>query len=73
MLKMVQRLSKQDLQRANGVSDAASPFLGSGADHIMAFDVKDVVDISVANVSTTDVTAKAPNGMSIQPAPSFYY
>jgi hypothetical protein len=62
---MVQRPSKQDLQRTNGVSDATSPFLGSGADHSMVFDVKDVVDISVANASTTDVTAKAPNGMSI--------
>ena len=62
---MVQRLSKQDLQRANGVSDVASPFLGSGADHIMAFDVKDVVDISVAGASTADVTAKGSNGMLI--------
>lgn len=29
----------------------------------MVFDVKDVVDISVANASTADVTAKATNGM----------
>lgn len=62
-MKMVQRSSKQDLQRTNGVSDVVSPFLGSAPDHSMSFDVKDVVDISVASVSTAEVTAKEPNGM----------
>ncbi|KAI9928641.1 hypothetical protein ASPWEDRAFT_36403 [Aspergillus wentii DTO 134E9] len=62
LLKMVQRASKQDPQRTNGVSDVASPFLGSAPEHSMAFDVKDIVDIAVANVSTADVTAKTANG-----------
>lgn len=66
MLKMAQRASKQDLQRTNGVSDVASPFMGSAPDHSMSFDVKDVVDISVPNVSTAEVTAKESNGMSSQ-------
>lgn len=66
MLKMVQRPSKQDIQRSNGVSEVASPFLGSAPDHSMSFDIKDVVDISVANVSTADVTAKESNGMPFQ-------
>ena len=66
MLKMVQRPSKQDLQRSNGVSEVASPFMGSAPDHSMSFDVKDVVDISVENVSTADVAAKESNGMSLQ-------
>lgn len=60
---MVQRPAKQDHQRANGVSDVVSPFLGTAPDHSMSFDVKDVVDIAVSNVSTAEVTAKAPNGM----------
>lgn len=63
---MVQRSFKHDPQRPNGVSEAAIPFLGSGADHTMAFDVKDVVDIAIPNVSTADVTAKGSNGMPIQ-------
>ena len=66
MLKMAQRASKQDLQRTNGVSDIASPFMGSAPDHSMSFDVKDVVDISVPNVSTAEVTAKESNGMLSQ-------
>lgn len=60
---MVQRPAKQDHQRANGVSDVVSPFLGTAPDHSMSFDVKDVVDIAVSSVSTAEVTAKAPNGM----------
>ncbi|KAH1503547.1 hypothetical protein KXX52_006007 [Aspergillus fumigatus] len=64
LLKMVQRPAKQDHQRTNGMSDVVSPFLGTAPDHSMSFDVKDVVDIAVSNVSTADVTAKAPNGAS---------
>lgn len=64
VLKMVRRLSQQDQSRAtNGVSEIEAPFLGSAPDHSVAFDVKDVIDVSVANVSTADVTAKGSNGM----------
>jgi hypothetical protein len=63
ILKMVQRASAQTEQsRANGLSDAASPFLGSSPDHSMSFDTKEIADVAVANVSTTDVVAKEPNG-----------
>ena len=61
-MKMVRRSSRQDAQRTNGVSDAATPFIGSAPDHSVSFDVKDVVDISVPNVSTAEVTAKESNG-----------
>ncbi|KAL4905766.1 hypothetical protein BDW74DRAFT_151978 [Aspergillus multicolor] len=60
-LKMAQRQTKQDQQRANGVSDVASPFFGSAPEHSMTFNMNDVLDISVPNVTTTDVLAK-PNG-----------
>lgn len=60
---MVQRPSAQTEQpRTNGLSDVASPYLGSPPDHSMAFDVKEIADVSVANVSTADVTAKPQNG-----------
>ncbi|KAF9886121.1 hypothetical protein FE257_012056 [Aspergillus nanangensis] len=62
ILKMVQSLSKSDTQRANGVSESASPFLGSAPDHAMAWDARDLLDIAVAGVSTSDVTIKGPNG-----------
>ncbi|OJI97623.1 hypothetical protein ASPVEDRAFT_301831 [Aspergillus versicolor CBS 583.65] len=62
-LKMTQRQSKQDQSRANGVSDVASPFFGSAPEHVMTFNMNDVLDVSVANVTTTDVLAK-PNGAS---------
>ncbi|KAL4868113.1 hypothetical protein BDV12DRAFT_106125 [Aspergillus spectabilis] len=62
-LKMTQRQAKQDQQRANGVSDAASPFFGPAPEHIVTFNMNDVVDIAVLNVTTTDVLAKS-NGAS---------
>ncbi|PYI03332.1 putative PAB1 binding protein [Aspergillus sclerotiicarbonarius CBS 121057] len=65
VLKMVQRPPKADQNRANGVSEASSPFMGSAPDHSMSFDVKDVVDISVPNVTTADVTAKGSNGTPV--------
>jgi len=62
VLKMVQR-SKPDQSRTNGVSDVAAPFLGSPPEHSMIFDAKDVLDISIADVSPADVTTKTSNGM----------
>ncbi|KAL4888449.1 hypothetical protein BDV59DRAFT_206148 [Aspergillus ambiguus] len=59
LLKMVQRTTKSDQQRANGTNESSSPFLGSAPNHSVAFDLKDVRDISVANVSTSDVLAKS--------------
>lgn len=59
MLKMV----RSDQSKQNGANNAASPLLGSAPDFSMVFDAKDVVDISVANVSPADVTTKPSNGM----------
>ncbi|PYH98333.1 hypothetical protein BO71DRAFT_65829 [Aspergillus ellipticus CBS 707.79] len=65
VLKMVQRPAKTEQHRSNGVSEASSPFMGSAPDHSMSFDVKDVADISVPNVSTAEVAAKGSNGASV--------
>ncbi|THD00006.1 hypothetical protein EYZ11_000458 [Aspergillus tanneri] len=64
VLKMVQRQHKDEQSRANGVSETASPYMGPAPDHTVSFDVRDVVDISVPNVSTSEVIAKASNGHS---------
>jgi hypothetical protein len=69
---MTQRQAKQDQQRANGVSDAASPFFGPAPEHIVTFNMNDVVDIAVLNVTTTDVLAKS-NGTSPTPLILSYF
>lgn len=61
---MVQRASSENQPKTNGVSDVTTPYLGTGPDHSMAFDIKDISDISVQNVSTAEVSAKEPNGKS---------
>lgn len=64
VLKMAHRPSQQEQSQTNGVSEVASPYLGSAPDHSMVFDIKDIVDISVANVSTSDVLTKSSKGTS---------
>ncbi|EGC41258.1 PAB1 binding protein [Histoplasma capsulatum var. duboisii H88] len=63
-LKMTQRCSspQADNGRSNGLSDLSSPYIGSGVDHQMIFDVQDVADICVENVSTAGIAAKEHNG-----------
>lgn len=59
---MVQRAPQDGQPKANGVSDVASPYLGSGPEHSMAFDIRDVADIAVPNVSPAEVSVKEANG-----------
>lgn len=59
---MVQRVATQTEPRANGLSDTATPFIGSTADHSMTFKVEEVDDIIVNNVTTSEVVAKEANG-----------
>lgn len=62
LLKMVQRTSREGQPRTNGVSDVATPYIGDAPEHTMTFDIKDVADIAVPNVTTAEVSAKEPNG-----------
>lgn len=59
---MVQRASQENQSKSNGVTDASTPYLGSAPEHSMAFDIKDVADIAVPNVSPAEVSAKESNG-----------
>jgi hypothetical protein len=62
-LKMVQRSASSNSQgQANGLSDTGSPFLGAPPEHSMTFDIKEITDLAVASVSTSEVTAKESNG-----------
>ncbi len=62
LLKMVQRASQENQGKSNGMSDSASSYIGSAPEHSMAFDVKDVADISVPNVSPAELSVKESNG-----------
>ncbi|KAJ5151904.1 hypothetical protein N7492_010199 [Penicillium capsulatum] len=62
LLKMVQRAAQENQSKTNGVNDVPSPYLGAAPEHSMAFDVRDVSDIAVPNVSPADVSAKESNG-----------
>lgn len=59
---MVQRVNTQQDTRANGLSDTSTPYLGSAPDHSMTFDLKDIADVVVANVTTSEVMVKESNG-----------
>lgn len=59
---MVQRAAQENQGKANGVSDTTTPYVGSAPEHSMAFDIKDVADISVPNVVPAEVSVKESNG-----------
>ncbi|KAJ5160484.1 uncharacterized protein N7482_007488 [Penicillium canariense] len=62
LLKMVQRTSQENQGKANGASDTTASYLGSAPEHSMAFDIKEVADIAVPNVSPAEVSVKESNG-----------
>ncbi|KAJ5946659.1 hypothetical protein N7454_003498 [Penicillium verhagenii] len=62
-LKMVQR-ADENQSKMNGASDVAGSYLGTGIDHAMSFDIRDVADISVPNVVPAEVSVKESNGAS---------
>lgn len=63
-LKMVQRLSSSSPQpQTNGLSDVSVPFLGSPPEYSMIFDVKEVADLTVANVPNSGLVSKEASSM----------
>ncbi len=61
LLKMVKRNAAGSDRLTNGV-DAGSGYVGSGPEHAMYFDLKDVVDLAVDGVTFGDHPSKGPNG-----------
>jgi len=65
VLKMARKLSVDANNKTNGVSDEQSEgYTGYGNDHVMTFDIKDVVDLAVTEVSLDSATPKLSNGRS---------
>ena len=59
---MVQKVKSNDRAEANGNKDAFGDYIGSGDDHAMSFDSRDIVDLAVEGV-TFDIGDKAQNGI----------
>ncbi|KAF2142360.1 uncharacterized protein K452DRAFT_249013 [Aplosporella prunicola CBS 121167] len=59
--KMVKRLPSSGAQ-VNGAAESQDEYCGSGPEHCMAFDVKDVVSLNVDGVSMDKTQAKSRNG-----------
>ncbi|KAL8970783.1 MAG: hypothetical protein Q9183_001361 [Haloplaca sp. 2 TL-2023] len=59
LLKMVQKVRSSE---ANGIHENHGEYIGSGEDHAMSFELKDVVHLAVDGVNF-DVHGKAPNGV----------
>lgn len=59
---MVQKIQSGGKAEANGNVETHDDYIGSGDDHAMSFDPKDVVHLAVQGV-TFDIRDKAQNGI----------
>jgi len=64
MFKMVRQISSQNMDGANGANEVSSDYIGTGPDHTMVFGMGDIIDITIANVSTITSSGNQ-NGNSI--------
>ena len=65
VIKMARQTKSASRRQANGVSDAAADYVGTGSEHLMSFEMKDVVDLAVGGVTFTDTPNKSQNGMRV--------
>ncbi|GAB7348122.1 hypothetical protein MBLNU459_g6140t2 [Dothideomycetes sp. NU459] len=65
-MKMVRRTRSASGARANGANGVSEDYIGHGEDHLIAFDLQDIIDLNVSSVELS-VSEKAQNGT----APSF--
>ena len=61
LLKMVQQVRSGNKSEVNGNQETLGEYIGLGDDHSMSFDIKEVADLAVDNV-TLDHREKAQNG-----------
>lgn len=62
LLKMVRRVKLNSEAESNGVINSEVEYIGSGEDHAMSFEAKDVIDLAVKDV-TFNLQDKVPNGI----------
>ncbi|KAL8711363.1 MAG: hypothetical protein Q9220_004260 [cf. Caloplaca sp. 1 TL-2023] len=63
LLKMVQRVSSSERAETNGNHETLGEYIGSGEDHAVSFETKDVADLAVDGV-TFETSQKATNGLT---------
>lgn len=62
LLKMVRRVKLNSEAESNGVINSEVEYIGSGEDHAMSFEAKDVIDLAVKDV-TFNLQDRVQNGM----------
>lgn len=58
---MTRRVHYAGEAQTNGVAEHDSPFVGSGSDFAMIFNVRDVADVNISELSIPDA-ARSQNG-----------
>ena len=61
LLKMVQQVRSGNKSEVNGTQETFGEYIGVGEEHSMSFDIKEVADLAVDNV-TFDHRDKTQNG-----------
>lgn len=62
ILKMVKHMKSAN-EQSNGVKESGSGYIGTGTEHVMIFETRDVVGLSAEAVVFNDVTSRPQNGM----------
>jgi len=60
---MAKKLASPQNNHVNGVTETSEDYIGTGPDHIMTFDMQDVVDLSVNNARLDQTSSRVPNGL----------
>ena len=60
-MKMVKRISRATSPQPN-LSEPLDEFIGTGDDHVMAFDLQDTLDLNVSGVQLLSAENKSSNG-----------
>jgi PAB1-binding protein PBP1 len=60
--KMVKRVQGTGDASTNGISSLSDDYVGSGDDHVMAFDIGDVADLHAPNIVFQKPAGRQPNG-----------
>jgi len=63
VLKMVKKVPLDAATKVNGSEQQAGEYTGHGADHVMTFDLKDVVDLAATEISMGSPSLKPLNGV----------
>lgn len=64
VLKMTKRLQAPTTEPPNGTTTTPDEYLGYGDDHVMTFDMKDVITLEIPNATTDRLQQRAVNGKS---------